>query len=99
MAARYVLDKPQVAAALVGAKDSRHLDETLAIFELKLDADDMASLDAITAAAPGPQGDCYDIERDKESSHARIMHMNQNTHGAPAHVDMSPTIAAVGARR
>ena len=38
VAARFVLDKPQVAAALVGAKDARHLDETMAIFSLQLDA-------------------------------------------------------------
>ena len=98
VAARYVLDRPQVAAALVGAKDSRHLDDTLAIFSLRLDAEDLASLGALSDAAPGPAGDCYDIERDKDGTHARIMQMNQNTHGAPAHIDMSPTIAASGAR-
>jgi aryl-alcohol dehydrogenase-like predicted oxidoreductase len=98
VAARYVLDRPQVAAALVGAKDSRHLDDTLAIFSLRLDAEDLASLGALSDAAPGPAGDCYDIERDKDGTHARIMQMNQNTHGAPAHIDMSPTIAASGVR-
>ena len=97
VAARYVLDKPMVATALVGAKDSRHLDETLAIFRLKLGDGDRARMAAITDAAPGPRGDCYDIERDKESIHAKIMHMNQNTHGAPVQIDMSPKIA-VGAR-
>ena len=30
--------------------------------------------------------------------HARVMHMNQNTHGAPAEINMSPKIAAIGAR-
>ncbi|MGE0798431.1 MAG: aldo/keto reductase [Lautropia sp.] len=97
VAARYVLDKPQVATALVGAKDARHLDETLAIFRLALDDADRAALARLTAAAPGPRGDCYDLERDKDSIHARIMHMNQNTHGAPAHIDMSPKIE-IGAR-
>lgn len=94
VAARYVLDKPQVAAALVGAKDSRHLEETLAIFRLALDADDRARLAPLLAAAKGPHGDCYELERDKDSIHARIMHMNQNTHGAPAHIDMAPKIGA-----
>ena len=95
VAARYVLDRPQVAAALVGARDARHLDETMAIFRLKLDADDTARLDAIVRAAPGPRGDCYDLERDKDSIHARIMHMNQNTGGAPAHIDMAPDISSL----
>ncbi len=95
VAARFVLDKPQVAAALVGARDARHLDETMAIFRLKLDAQETARLDAIARAAPGPKGDCYDLERDKDSIHARIMHMNQNTGGAPAHIDMSPDVSSV----
>lgn len=98
VAARYVLDKPQVAAALVGAKDARHLDETLAIFRLSLDDDDRARLAALTADAPGPAGDCYALERDKDSIHAKIMHMNQNTHGAPAHIDLSPKIDALARR-
>lgn len=98
VAARYVLDKPQVAAALVGAKDARHLDETLAVFRTHLDVQDSARLAALVAAAPGPIGDCYDLEREKDGTHAKIMHMNQNTKGAPAQVDMSPEIAAIGAR-
>lgn len=95
VAARWVLDKPQAAVALVGAKDSRHLEENLDIFRLQLDDADRASLAPLLAAAPGPKGDCYDLERDKDSTHAKIMHMNQNTHGAPAHINMSPTIAPV----
>lgn len=92
VAARYVLDKPQVAAALVGAKNAAHLDETLDIFRLKLDASDTARLEALARAAPGPRGDCYTLERDKDSVHAKIMQMNQNTHGAPAQVEMSPRL-------
>ena len=92
VAARYVLDKPQVAAALVGAKNAAHLDETLDIFRLELDASDTARLEALARAAPGPAGDCYTLERDKDSVHAKIMQMNQNTHGAPAKVEMSPRL-------
>ena len=67
----------------------------MAIFSLQLDRQDRERLDAIVRAAPGPTGDCYDLERDKESIHAKIMHMNQNTGGAPAHIDMSPDVASV----
>ena len=97
VSARYVLDKPQVAAALVGAKNATHLDETLDIFRLKLDADDRARLDALAHAAPGPAGDCYTLERDKDSVHAKIMQMNQNTHGAPDKVEMAPSLAGLRA--
>jgi aryl-alcohol dehydrogenase-like predicted oxidoreductase len=92
VAARWVLDKPQVAAALVGAKDARHLDETLAIFRIRLDPEDRATLDRLAAAAGGPPGDCYEVERDPASIHKRIMQMNQNTHGAPASMLMAPNL-------
>lgn len=92
IAARWALDKPQVAAALIGAKDASHLDETLAVFRVKLDAADRATLDALAAASPGAPGDCYAVERDPESIHKRIMQMNQNVHGAPQSMLMSPSL-------
>ncbi len=88
VAARYVLDKPQVALALVGARDASHLDDNLAIFRLTLDDEDRRRLAQMVADAPGPAGDCYDLERDKTGVHAGIMFTNQNTHGAPAHIEM-----------
>lgn len=97
VSARWVLDQPQAALALVGAKNASHLQENLDIFRLRLDEADRAQLRALCDAAPGPGGDCYDLERDKDSMHAKIMHMNQNTHGAPTHIDMSPKLD-VGAR-
>lgn len=90
--ARWVLDKPQVAVALMGARDARHLSSSLAIFRIQLDAQDRQTLDALAAAANGPPGDCYDVERDPASIHMRIMQMNQNTHGAPAKVDLAPKL-------
>ncbi|MBL8359101.1 MAG: aldo/keto reductase [Rubrivivax sp.] len=92
IAARWVLDKPQVALALVGAKDARHLAETLEIFRVTLDDADRAELDALAASSPGAPGDCYAVERDPASIHKRIMQMNQNVHGAPANMLMAPNL-------
>ena len=92
IAARWVLDKPQVAVALVGAKDAKHLDETLDIFRVKLDAADREVLDALAASSPGAPGDCYAVERDPASIHKRIMQMNQNVHGAPTNMLMAPSL-------
>src|SRR5688572_11214048 len=86
VAVRYALDKPQVAAALVGARDASHLDETLSVFRVRLDDDDRRRIAGVVARASGPQGDCYDLERVKDGRHASIMYMNQNTRGAPVHV-------------
>ncbi|MFO1325966.1 MAG: aldo/keto reductase [Rubrivivax sp.] len=93
--ARWALDRPQVALALVGARDASHLHETLDVFRLKLDAEDTAALDALARAAPGAAGDCYAAERVKDGIHARIMQMNQNTRGVPASVEMAPDLAAL----
>ena len=80
VAARYILDKPGVAVAILGARNAEHLDETLEVFRFKLE--DRKSIDAF--AAHGPQGDCYDLERMEGGAHSSIMWKNQNTRGAGA---------------
>jgi aryl-alcohol dehydrogenase-like predicted oxidoreductase len=92
IAARWVLDKPQVALALVGAKDARHLAETLEIGRVKLDDKDRNTLDDLAASGAGAPGDCYAVERDPDSIHKRIMQMNQNVHGAPEKMVMAPDL-------
>jgi aryl-alcohol dehydrogenase-like predicted oxidoreductase len=92
VATRWVLDRPQVALALVGARDASHLGANLAVFGLQLDPEERAQLDALADAATGPLGDCYTLERIKDGAHATIMQMNQNTQGAPASVVMAPTL-------
>ena len=78
VATRWVLDRPGVAAAIVGARYADHLADTLAVFTLKLDAQDHALLAPILAAHPGPAGDTYTAERDKNGRHGRIMKYNLN---------------------
>jgi aryl-alcohol dehydrogenase-like predicted oxidoreductase len=78
VATRWVLDRPGVAAAVVGARYADHLDDTLAVFALQLDAQDQALLAPILAAHPGPAGDTYTLERDKQGRHGRIMKYNLN---------------------
>ena len=78
VATRWVLDRPGVAAAIVGARYADHLEQTLAVFRLRLDAEDQARLAPILAAHPGPEGDTYSLERDKTGRHGRIMKYNLN---------------------
>jgi aryl-alcohol dehydrogenase-like predicted oxidoreductase len=79
VATRWVLDQPQVAAAIVGARYARHLPKTLEVFDLVLDGEDRARIDAILATSPGPQGPVFGLERDRTSRHGRIMKYNLNT--------------------
>jgi aryl-alcohol dehydrogenase-like predicted oxidoreductase len=79
VATRWVLDQHQVAAAIVGARYARHLPKTLDVFDLKLDAQDHATLEAVLSQAEGPNGGVYGLERDRSSRHGRIMKYNLNT--------------------
>ncbi|MGH8706388.1 MAG: aldo/keto reductase [Burkholderiales bacterium] len=83
IALRYVLDRPGVAVAIVGARDASRLAATLEPFGFALDAEDRARIAARVAEARGPEGDCYARERDHDSAHYRIMWRNQNKMGVP----------------
>lgn len=82
VATRWVLDQPQVAAAIVGARYARHLPKTLEVFNVVLDAEDRARIDAILVQAGGPNGPVYGLEGDRGSRHGRIMKYNLNTNPA-----------------
>ena len=82
VATRWVLDRPGVATAIVGARTAEHLADIVRISELRLGPDDVAEIAA--ALTPGPPGDCYDLEREPGGRHGSIMWTNQNTKGAGA---------------
>lgn len=78
VATRWVLDRPQVAGAIVGARYAEHLEDNLGVFRFALDVEDRAALSAILAQRTGPEGDTFSLERDREGRHGRIMHYNLN---------------------
>ncbi len=78
VATRAILDRPQVAAAIVGATSTAHLPSHQQIGSLHLDDEDVAALATATRDATGPQGDVYGLERDREGRHGRIMKYELN---------------------
>ena len=78
VAIRYILDRPGVAAAIVGARNAGHLDATLQAFSLELDDEDLTAIDAVLARRGGPAGDVYELEREPSSDHAMLMRYNLN---------------------
>ena len=78
IAARYVLQKPQVGAVIIGARNRKHLDKLPRIFAFHLDEEDLQKIQAVIAKAKGPQGPVYELERDKEGKHGKIMKYNLN---------------------
>ncbi|HLJ20669.1 MAG TPA: aldo/keto reductase [Stellaceae bacterium] len=79
VAIRHVLDRPQVAGVIVGARSARHLADTITANRLRLDADDKAALAAVLAERKGPAGDTFELERDRDGKHGRIMKYDLNT--------------------
>jgi aryl-alcohol dehydrogenase-like predicted oxidoreductase len=78
VASRFVLDQPQVAAAIVGARYARHLPMTLEIFDVALDDQDRVAIDEILQHADGPTGEVFALESDRSGRHGRIMKYNLN---------------------
>jgi aryl-alcohol dehydrogenase-like predicted oxidoreductase len=78
IATRAILDRPQVAAAIVGATNTAHLAAHERIGSVTLTAQDIAELEAVTALARGPSGDVYTAERDRTGPHGSIMKYELN---------------------
>jgi aryl-alcohol dehydrogenase-like predicted oxidoreductase len=76
IASRYMLELPQVAAVIVGARNREHLAANLRIGVLKLTDLDRAEIGAVLARRQGPEGDTFELERDREGPHGRIMKYN-----------------------
>ena len=73
VAVRSVLDAPQVAAVILGARYADRLHRTLRVFSIRLDEADHAAIRAVQARARGPSGPVYGLERDRHGLHGRIM--------------------------
>lgn len=78
VAARAMLDRPRVAAAIVGATSQAHLTAHQAIASLALTEEDMADISAVTMLKKGPDGEVYALERDRDGPHGRVMKYELN---------------------
>jgi aryl-alcohol dehydrogenase-like predicted oxidoreductase len=79
IASRALLERPQVAAVIVGATNTAHLAAHSQVASLQLDAADFSAIAAITGQRRGPEGDVYSLERDRTGRHGRIMKYELNT--------------------
>jgi aryl-alcohol dehydrogenase-like predicted oxidoreductase len=78
VASRYVLEKPQVAAMVIGARNANHVDDMKKMFDFSFDTEDVAKLEAVFKQAKELDGDIYNLEREKGGRHANIMKYNLN---------------------
>ena len=78
VACQYVLQKPMVAATIVGARNSQHLNSLKKLESFSLDDNDLKEIAKITNQSQGPNGPFYQLERDKTGKHGAIMKYNLN---------------------
>ena len=78
IALKATLDSPDIAAAIIGARYADRLPQTLRAFELRLNQEDRAEIEAVRRRAAGPLGPVYGLERDISGRHGRIMKYNLN---------------------
>ena len=78
VACQYVLQKPMVAATIVGARNSKHLNSLKKLESFSLDDNDLKEIAKITNQSKGPNGPFYQLERDKTGKHGAIMKYNLN---------------------
>lgn len=78
VASRWVLEQPRVAAVIIGARNAAHLDRYAELFRFRLGERDRREIDAVRAELVAPPGDVFDLERDRDGSHGRIMKYNLN---------------------
>jgi aryl-alcohol dehydrogenase-like predicted oxidoreductase len=79
IASHLILERPQVAAVIVGATNASHLESNARIVSLTLDAQDRADIETVIQRSSGPQGDVYTLERDRTGRHGQIMKYELNT--------------------
>ena len=78
VATRWVLDRPGVGGAIIGARYAAHLPDNLGVFRFVLDDADRRQLDGVLAEKRGPAGDTFALERDRTGRHGRVMKYDLN---------------------
>ena len=76
VAVAFTLGRPHVAGAIVGARHAKHLKDTLDAASVRVDDADRAAIESVISRAKGPNGEVYELERDKTGKHGRIMKYN-----------------------
>jgi aryl-alcohol dehydrogenase-like predicted oxidoreductase len=78
VASRAMLDRPAVAAVIVGARSHAHIAANARLAALPLTDADRAEIAAVLVKRKGPEGDTFSLERDRHGRHGAIMKYNLN---------------------
>lgn len=79
VATKYILEQEQVAAAVIGVRNSRHVDSNAAIFSFELSEEEMRRIRTyVEQNSRILEGEPFELERTPGSRYRGIMHMNIN---------------------
>ncbi len=78
IATRFILDQDMVAAAVIGVRNSRHVEDNDRIFSFDLTEDEKKTIRSFIDLYPMPEGEPFELERTPGSRYRGIMHMNIN---------------------
>ncbi len=78
VAIRFVLQQAGVAGVICGATRRGQMAGNAEAFGFTLSEGDLARIRRLTEAAPGPGGDVFELERDRDGPHGRIMKYDLN---------------------
>ena len=76
IATRWVLDQPHVAAVILGVGSQSRASENLALADLRLSDQDRQAIARLLQEQVIPPGDMYELERDPDGPHTKIIKMN-----------------------
>lgn len=78
VATRYILERENVAAVVVGVRNSRHVEDNARIFAFSLSPEESTEINSFISRYPSPEGEPFELERTVGSKYRAIMHMNIN---------------------
>lgn len=78
IASRFILQKDHVAACIIGARNTNHLDKIKKVGSFRLTTEDISQIQKVIDLSDGPIGPFYELERDKTGKHGSIMKYNLN---------------------
>jgi aryl-alcohol dehydrogenase-like predicted oxidoreductase len=73
VAVRWVLQRPRVAAVIVGGRTAAHLADNLRVFDFSLDQEDLDRLAEPIGRSQGPAGEPFGLERSPGGPHAALL--------------------------
>ncbi len=74
----YILQKEAVGAVIIGTRSSRHINGNSKTLKVKLDQEDLSTIDDFLAGHPGPKGEPFELERAEGGPHIKVMLRNLN---------------------